>query len=75
VSRYLDGIGLDDLSPDQAGIRARRRASGGEVLDWVIAEESVRGMRGWVNLIGIDSPGLTACLAIGDAVTAMLVAA
>jgi L-2-hydroxyglutarate oxidase LhgO len=38
----------------------------------VIAEESGRGLPGWVNLIGIESPGLTSCLEIADRVAELL---
>jgi L-2-hydroxyglutarate oxidase LhgO len=55
------------LSPDFAGIRPIR-SGGGSFRDFYIAEESARGLRRWVNLIGIDSPGLTACLAIARVV-------
>jgi L-2-hydroxyglutarate oxidase LhgO len=72
VSRYLDGLEPDDLAPDQAGIRAKLQGPGEPARDFVIAEESERGMPGWVNLIGIDSPGLTSCLAIGERVAMLL---
>ena len=38
----------------------------------MIAEESARGRPGLVDLIGIDSPGLTSCLAIGEEVDRLL---
>jgi L-2-hydroxyglutarate oxidase LhgO len=38
----------------------------------VVAEESFRGLPGLVNLIGIDSPGLTSSLAIADEVARLL---
>jgi L-2-hydroxyglutarate oxidase LhgO len=38
----------------------------------VISEESERGLPGLVNLVGIDSPGLTASLAIAEHVAALL---
>ena len=40
--------------------------------DFVIAEESARGLPGFVNLIGIDSPGLTSALAIAEEVDRLL---
>ena len=40
--------------------------------DFVIQGEAVHGLRGLVNLFGIESPGLTAALAIGDLVANML---
>ena len=68
ASRYLEGLEPDDLVPDLAGIRPKLQGPGEPVRDFVIAEESARGLPGWVNLVGIESPGLTCCLAIGAAV-------
>jgi L-2-hydroxyglutarate oxidase LhgO len=65
VSRFLEGLSPDDLAPDLAGIRPRLFGPGEPVRDWVIREESDRGRPGWVNLVGIESPGLTSCLEIG----------
>lgn len=70
--RYLRGIARSDVSPDHAGIRPKLVPKGGGVSDFVIAEESARGLPGWVNLIGIESPGLTCALEIAAQV-AMLV--
>jgi L-2-hydroxyglutarate oxidase LhgO len=72
AGRYLPGLRTEDLRPDQSGIRPRRMLPGGVVPDFVIAEESARGFPGWVNLIGMESPGLTCCLEIGRAVAALL---
>jgi len=65
ASRYLEGLEPDDLSPDLAGIRPKLQGPGEPPRDFVIAEESARGFAGWINLVGIESPGLTCCLAIG----------
>ena len=48
----------------------RRRAQ--PFRDFVIAEESARGLPGLVNLVGIESPGLTAALAIAERVAGLL---
>ncbi len=64
AGRYLPGLRAEDLRPDQSGIRPRRQLPGGAVPDFVIAEESDRGLPGWINLIGMESPGLTCCLEI-----------
>jgi L-2-hydroxyglutarate oxidase LhgO len=68
ASRYLEGLAATDLIPDQAGIRPRLSEAGAPSRDFVVAEESAGGHHGWVNLIGIESPGLTASLAIAAAV-------
>jgi L-2-hydroxyglutarate oxidase LhgO len=65
VSRYLDGLEPEDLIPDQAGIRPKLATSLGNFPDFIIKEESGNGFPGLVNLIGIESPGLTCCLEIG----------
>lgn len=73
VRRYLPEITIDQLRPDQSGIRGRRWLADASVSpDFVIAEESAHGLAGWINLIGIESPGLTACLEIGDRVAELL---
>ncbi len=58
--------------PDQSGVRPRLGTPGGPVRDFVIREESAGGLPGWVNLVGIESPGLTASLAIAGRVAALL---
>jgi L-2-hydroxyglutarate oxidase LhgO len=70
--RILPDIADDDLAPDMSGIRAKLQAPGQPVRDFVIVEESARGLPGWVNLVGIESPGLTAALAIAEHVERLL---
>jgi len=72
ASRYLRGLALDDLEPDQAGIRPKLNLSAREAADFIVAEESARGFAGWVNLIGIESPGLTASLALAEEVRTLV---
>jgi L-2-hydroxyglutarate oxidase LhgO len=62
---FLPALRREDLVPDQAGIQAKRYGPGERSLDFVIREESDRGLPGLVNLVGIESPGLTASPAIG----------
>lgn len=73
--RYLPSLDEEDLSPDQSGIRARLQAIGAPFRDFVVAEESERGLPGWVNLVGIESPGLTCCLELAREVRELLVPA
>jgi L-2-hydroxyglutarate oxidase LhgO len=70
--RLLPALTDDDLSPDISGIRAKLQGPGEAFRDFVVAEESARGLPGLVNLIGIDSPGLTSALAIADEVARLL---
>jgi L-2-hydroxyglutarate oxidase LhgO len=58
----------DDLLPDMAGIRPKIQPPGGGIRDFVIHHEADRGLPGLISLVGIESPGLTCALAIGDMV-------
>lgn len=66
VKDFFPGLREDDLEPFQAGIQARLVGH----QDWVI-EKSPREPR-CLNLLGIDSPGLTACLALAKEEAARL---
>ncbi|MFQ6615197.1 MAG: NAD(P)/FAD-dependent oxidoreductase [Fidelibacterota bacterium] len=66
AKRYLPGLDLEDLSPDFAGIRPKLAGPDEGPSDFYIQHETSRGYPGWINLMGIDSPGLTAAIAIGE---------
>ena len=70
--RLLPFIEYDDLEPEMAGIRPKLQEPGGEVRDFIIREESDRGLPGFIDLIGIESPGLTASPAIAGYVGNMV---
>jgi L-2-hydroxyglutarate oxidase LhgO len=72
VRRLLPMVRDEDLLPDIAGIRPKLQGPGQPFRDFVVAEESARGLPGLVNLVGIDSPGLTAALAIAREVERLL---
>jgi L-2-hydroxyglutarate oxidase LhgO len=72
VRRYLPFIKLSDLQPDMAGIRPKLQEPGGPLRDFVIADETSRGLPGVINLMGIESPGLTSCLSIARLVADMV---
>lgn len=63
VARYLPAIRPEHLTPDYSGIRPKLVGPGGGFADFVIANPA--SQPGVVHLIGIESPGLTASLAIG----------
>ncbi|MBN3033529.1 MAG: NAD(P)/FAD-dependent oxidoreductase [Candidatus Saganbacteria bacterium] len=66
IVRLFPQVREGDLAPDQAGVRPKLQGPGEEARDFVISEEARLGLPGLINLIGIESPGLTACLAIGE---------
>jgi len=72
VRTFLPRLALDNIIPDTAGVRAKLQPEGGAVRDFVVEEESGRGLPGLVNLIGIESPGLTACMSIADRVKELM---
>jgi L-2-hydroxyglutarate oxidase LhgO len=60
------------LAPEFAGIRPKLQGPGEAFRDFVITHEEKVGFPGLVNLIGIESPGLTASLAIARYVGKMM---
>ncbi len=75
IRRYLPEIRSEHLHPEMAGIRPKRVGSGGPFADFVIEETSHLGAPGMVQLIGIESPGLTASEAIAERVVDLLAGA
>jgi L-2-hydroxyglutarate oxidase LhgO len=72
VRRILPHVRDEDLTPDMCGLRPKLQAKGEPQKDFVIREESDRGLPGFINLIGIESPGLTASPAIARMVAKLL---
>lgn len=72
--RWLPSLETAWLAPDYAGIRPKLAGPGEGFRDFVVREESAAGRPGLVTLLGIESPGLTAALAIGEMVTELLTA-
>jgi len=68
---FLPFLELDDLQPAFSGIRPKINSKE-PFCDFVIREETARGYPGLVNLIGIESPGLTASLAIAKYVKELI---
>jgi L-2-hydroxyglutarate oxidase LhgO len=68
IVKYLPMIRREDLNPDMSGIRAKLQGPGDPVRDFVIRHEEDRGLPGLINLIGIESPGLTCAPAIVEMV-------
>jgi L-2-hydroxyglutarate oxidase LhgO len=66
VRRWWPGLPDGALEPDYAGVRVKVQAPGEPMRDFVVHGEAEHGMPGLVNLFGIESPGLTAALALAD---------
>ncbi|HWR57250.1 MAG TPA: NAD(P)/FAD-dependent oxidoreductase [Thermodesulfovibrionales bacterium] len=62
ASKYIKGLDREAFVSDMSGIRPKLRDE--RRGDFVIRHESDRGLKGLINLIGIESPGLTASLSI-----------
>lgn len=65
IRRYWPGLPNESLSPDYSGIRPKLQGPHDEARDFWIQDAREHGVPGLVNLFGMESPGLTACLAIG----------
>ncbi|KAI1881196.1 hypothetical protein JX265_000022 [Neoarthrinium moseri] len=75
IRKYLPDVDVSALTPDYAGIRPKLAKAGAVgpgkgFVDFYIKKEE--GFEGWVNLLGMESPGLTSSLAIGDMVNDLL---
>ncbi len=66
ISRYLPKLSGARLVPDYAGIRPKLAAPGEAFRDFVVEEASAHGAPGFIACVGIESPGLTAALAIAE---------
>jgi L-2-hydroxyglutarate oxidase LhgO len=72
LRRYLPQIADHELSPGYAGIRPKLQGPDEPFRDFVIEEASRHGAPGLINLVGIDSPGLTASEPIAERVDALI---
>ncbi len=68
VKRFLPFLSEEDLTPEMAGIRPKLQGPGQKQRDFIISHEKEKDLAGLINLIGIESPGLTASPAIADLV-------
>ncbi len=67
ASRYLPSLRPDDIAPGQVGYRPKLQAPGGPIADFLIWRDGA-----YVHLGGIESPGMTASLAIARRVAALV---
>ena len=72
IRRYYPDLDAANLQPGYTGIRPKIYREGGEVADFAIHDAKHHGLDRLVALYGMESPGLTSCLAIGDYVAGRL---
>ena len=72
IQKYYPGLDRDRLHPDYTGIRPKLAPAGGPATDFVIEGPADHGISGLVNLLGIESPGLTSSFAIAERVVRLL---
>lgn len=72
IRRYWPSLADGALSPDYTGIRPKLAPAGGPATDFTLEGPESHGLPGLLNLYGIESPGLTASLAIAEAGTRLL---
>jgi L-2-hydroxyglutarate oxidase LhgO len=72
IRRYWPGLPDGALAPGYAGIRPKISGPKAPAADFMIQGPAEHGVAGLVNLFGIESPGLTASLALADDVAKLL---
>jgi L-2-hydroxyglutarate oxidase LhgO len=72
VRKYWPALQDGALIPGYAGLRPKIQGAGEPAKDFLIQGPAVHGVAGLVNLFGIESPGLTSALAIGEHVRRLL---
>jgi L-2-hydroxyglutarate oxidase LhgO len=72
IVQYFPSVKMENLHPDMTGIRSKLQGPGDPVKDFVIRHEEDKGLPGLINLIGIESPGLTSSPAIAEIVNKMV---
>lgn len=72
VRAYWPGLPDGALVPAYSGIRPKLSGRGQTQADFLLQGPQTHGIPGLVNLFGIESPGLTSCLAIADETAALL---
>ena len=66
VRRYWPGLRDGQIQPGYAGIRPKIVPKGAPGQDFVVQGAAVHGIPSLINLFGIESPGLTAAIAIAE---------
>ena len=66
INRYWEGVDAERLQPGYAGVRPRSYGEGAPPGDWIIETEKDHGVPGLINLLGIETPGLTGSMAVAE---------
>jgi len=72
IRKYWPALPDGALQPGYAGVRPKIHPKGSHATDFMIQGEDVHGIKGLVNLYGIESPGLTSSMAIAEDVSNLL---
>jgi L-2-hydroxyglutarate oxidase LhgO len=72
VRKFWPGLPDGALAPDYAGVRPKLHGPGQPQPDFRLDGADIHGLPGLVALFGVESPGLTSSLAIGEEVAARL---
>lgn len=72
IRRYWPGLPDGALTPAYAGVRPKVGGPGEATADFAILGPDEHGVPGLVHLFGIESPGITSSLAIGEYVVGVL---
>jgi L-2-hydroxyglutarate oxidase LhgO len=72
IRTYWPALPDHALEPGYAGIRPKLQAAGRPPADFLVQGSEIHGVPGLVNLFGIESPGLTAALALAEHVASLL---
>ena len=72
IRRYWPGCRSERLQPGYTGVRAKLSGPGEAAADFLIHGPDSHGVPGLISMFGIESPGLTACLALAEEVATSL---
>lgn len=69
---FLPFLKMEQINPDTAGIHPKVQKQGEPMKDFIIRHEADKGLENFINLVGIESPGLTSSPAIGRYVAGLV---
>ena len=72
IRRYWPGLPAGSLVPAYTGVRPKLSGPGEPAADFVVQGPLDHGLPGLVQMLGIESPGLTSCLALGELVAGVV---